>query len=240
LIERYNLRHTRHLISISRYVAKYFSRQLRPETQVYFVPNAIDDSFFNLPDTSNGQTILFAGRVILRKRVLDLVQAFAKIANQVPLAHLRLAGEYSSEPSYVKSVRDFIRGANLEDRVHLLGALPEESVLREFASCDVLVLPSAQETTPMVIAQVMAAGKPVIATPVGGVEEMVSDGKTGILVDVGDTDRVAATLLRLLGDPVLRARLGGSGRKFALEHYGVDTVAGHTFEVYRSVANASN
>lgn len=236
LIERYNLRHTRRLIAISRYVTDYFSSLLRPDVQVYYVPNAIDGNFFELANTSDGRTLLFAGRVIPRKRVLDLIRAFARIARQVPLAQLRIAGECSSEPSYVESVRRFIQKANLEDCVHLLGALSEETVLHEFAGCDVLALPSAQETAPMVIAQAMAAGKPVVATRVGGVAEMVSDGETGFLVEVGDIDGLADALLRLLRDPPLRARMGQSGRKFAVENYHANTVAKHTYDVYRKIA----
>jgi glycosyltransferase involved in cell wall biosynthesis len=229
------MHHTRHLIAISHYVTDYFASQLRPDVQVHYVPNAIDESFFNPVSSPDGHTILFAGRVTPLKRVLDLIQAFAKIA-QVPSAQLRIAGECSSERSYVESVRGFIQKANLEDQVHLLGALPEDAVLREFVGCDVLALPSAQENLSMVIAQAMAAGKPVVATPVGGIPEMVSDGETGFLVDVGDVDRLADALLRLLRDPSLRARMGQSGREFALENYGADTVARRTYNVYQKVA----
>jgi glycosyltransferase involved in cell wall biosynthesis len=233
LIERYNLRHTRHLIAISHYVTDYFSRLLHPDAQIYYIPNAIDGSFFNLKNCSgNGQTVLFAGRVIQRKRVLDLVKAFAQVAQRFPLAQLRIAGECHSEKDYVKLVRDFIRDARLTDNVHLLGALSEEEVLREFASCDLLALPSAQETTPMVIAQAMAAGKPVIATPVGGVAEMVRDGETGLLFKVNDIKGLADALLQLLKNPSLRTHMGKLGHKFAVEHYRADNVAKHTHNAY--------
>lgn len=235
VIERYAMRHTRHLIAISRYITDYFASWFKPDIQVYHIPNAIDSNFFDLTKTSGGQTVLFAGRVTPLKRVLDLVKAFAKIA-KVPSAQLRIAGECSSEGAYVESIRGFIQKANLEDRVHLLGALPEDAVLREFAGCDVLALPSAQENLSMVIAQAMAAGRPVVATPVGGIPEMVSDGETGFLVDVGDVDGLADALLRLLRDPSLRARMGQSGRKFALENYRADAVARRTYEVYQRIA----
>jgi glycosyltransferase involved in cell wall biosynthesis len=235
LIERYNLSHTRHLIAIGRYVTDYFASLLKPETKIYFVPNAIDESFFNLCNASSEQTILFAGRVIQRKRPLDLVQAFAKIADRVPAAQLRIAGEYRSEPTYGEEIHRFIQQAGLTDRIHLLGPLPEEAVLREFAGCAVLALPSAQETTPMVIAQAMAAGKPVIATSVGGVAEMVQHGKTGFLVNVGEIDGLADALLRLLDDSVLRQCMGQAGSKFAVENYRADSVARRTYEVYRQM-----
>jgi glycosyltransferase involved in cell wall biosynthesis len=154
----------------------------------------------------------------------------------MPLAQLRIAGECSSERAYVESIRAFIQAANLTDRVHLLGALPEAALLREFAGCDLLALPSVQETTPMVIAQAMAAGKPVVATPVGGVDEMVSNGETGFLINVGDIDGLTNALLRLLREPSLRARMGQAGQRFAVTNYRANTVAKRTYEVYQKVA----
>lgn len=236
VIERYNLKHTRHLIAISQYVVDYFSNRLRADIQVYHVPNAIDKRYFNLAPLSDGHTILFAGRVIPRKRVLDLVKAFTQIAPLFPLAQLRIAGEYKSEPQYTASVKDMISKAKLEDRIYLLGPLPEEAILHEFAACDVLVLPSAQETTPMVIAQAMAAGKPVVATAVGGVGEMVSHQKNGFLTQVGDINGLAESMLQLLQQPELRHCMGEAGRDWAMANYHVDTIAKRTQQVYQRVA----
>ncbi len=87
----------------------------------------------------------------------------------------------------------------------------------------------------MVIAQAMAAGKPVIATPVGGVTEMVRDGETGFLVPVGDVTRLADALERVLGDPRLRMRMGSQARQFAEENYRAANVARKTREVYSAV-----
>lgn len=239
MIERYNLRHTQYLIAISRYVTDYFAKLLRPDAQVYHIPNAIDGNFFELADASAGHTILYAGRVIQRKRPLDLVQAFAKIAQQDPTAQLRVAGECDSESDYAESLKHFVENAGLQDRVHFLGALNEEQVLEEFAGCDFLVLASAQETTPMVIAQAMAAGKPVVATPVGGVTEMIEQEKTGFLVEVGDIDSLAGSLHRLLKDSSLRMRMGQAAHNFAVKNYRADSVANRTYDVYRQMTAVS-
>lgn len=90
----------------------------------------------------------------------------------------------------------------------------------------------------MVIAQAMAAGKPVVATPVGGVPAMMRDGETGYLVGVGDIDGLAAVLLRLLRDPALRDEMGRAGREFAIENYRADLVARRTYNVYREIADS--
>ncbi|MBI5030573.1 MAG: glycosyltransferase family 4 protein [Chloroflexi bacterium] len=235
LIERYNLTHTRHLIAIGRYVVEYFRKTLRRDVQVYFIPNAIDERYFRLSEPRDGCTILYAGRVIPRKRLLDLIQAFALIAPQIPSAQLRVAGEVESEPGYARLVTQAISQAHLGDRVQMLGGLSEQAILHEFATCDVLALPSIQETTPMVIAQAMAAGKPVVATPVGGVTEMVQDGENGFLVPVGEPKKLAGALQAVLGDSHLRMRMGHAGRQYAIDNYLAASVAHKTHEVYTKI-----
>lgn len=237
-LERYNLKRTRYLIAISRYVTDYFAGILRPDAEVFHIPNAIDERFFELEDASDGRAILFAGRVVRRKRPFDLVRAFARIATRVPSARLRIAGECDSEPEHAGEIREFVRLKGLEDRVEFLGSLPEERVLEEFSRAALLALPSAQETTPMVIAQAMAASKPVVATPVGGVAEMVKDGESGLLVPAGDVEALAAAMLRILEDADLRARLGREGRRLAEENYRAERVARRTYEVYRRMTGA--
>lgn len=239
LIERYNLSHTRHLIAISQYVTQYFAPLLRRDISIYYIPNAIDDSFFRLPRATRGKTILYAGRVIRRKRALDLVRAFARVAHEMPGAQLLLAGEYHSEPNYVEQVRNLIRQEKLERCVHLLGGLSEQAILHEFAQCDVLALPSVQETTPMVIAQAMAAGKPVIATRVGGIPEMIQDGRTGFLVRVGAVEDLEKKLLCLLKDDCLQKEMGQAARLFAQENYHAEAVAQKTYRAYTNIGIAN-
>ena len=182
LIERSVMRRVKYLIAISHYVTDYFAPLLRPDIHLEYIPNGVDESFFKLGDHSAKPVILFAGRVIPRKRVLDLVQAFSQISRQFPQAELRIAGELTSEPTYVADVRRFILQAGLGERTHLLGELCQEDLLGEYRTCTLVVLPSSQETTPVVLAQAMAAKKPVVATPVGGVAEMLgSSGERGTL-----------------------------------------------------------
>lgn len=236
LTERYVIRHARHLIAISAYITSYFKEMMRPDIEIYCVPNAIDERYFNLEPSPDEQIILFAGRVIPRKRVTDLVRAFAQIISHVPSARLHIAGEISTEREYVGSIQRWVHESNLAEHVRFLGHLPEESVLREFAGCSLLVLPSAQETAPMVIAQAMAARKPVVATRVGGVAEMVGEqGERGFLVGVGDSDGLATAMLRLLKDADLRARMGQNGYAFAHDNFQSEAVARRTLEVYHYI-----
>jgi glycosyltransferase involved in cell wall biosynthesis len=233
VIERYIMSRSRYLIATGHYVTDYFKHLLRPDIKIHYIWNAVDESFFNLIDSGNGSTILFAGRVLPRKCVLELVQAFTQIAQQIPLVHLRIVGECNTEPAYVESVRSLIRRSNLENRIHLTGAMPDIS--NEFADCSFLVLPSIEETSPMVIAQAMAARKPVVATRVGAIAEMLGKEERGLLINVGDVNGLAQAMLKLIEDPALRVNLGQAGRRFAEENHRIEVVAQRTFEVYQGI-----
>ena len=235
LVERRNLQKAKHLIAINRYVTDYFSGVLNPGVWVHYIANAVKKDFFGLGTPSPGQTVLFAGRVIHRKRVLDLVRAFQRVIDELPAARLRIAGECESEAGYARRIQQFVESANLRDSIAMLGAVSERQILREFSNCDVLALPSAQETSPMVVAQAMAAGKPVIATPVGGVEEMVENGKTGLLVPVGDVVGLAGALRAVLEDPSRQLQMGEGARQVAEKKYRASVVARQTYKVYEEI-----
>ncbi len=225
----------RHLIAISHYVTDYFFPELPPRLKIYYIPNAVDLRFFNLDGGADEATVLYAGRVIPLKRVSDLVRAFALVVQRVPHASLRIAGETSSEPAYVNAVRKQISMAHLDSNVQLLGPLPEAKLLDEYQRCTVVALASAQENFPMVLAQAMASGKPVVATCAGGVPEMVGNNERGMLVNVGDIQGLAEAMTQLLQDQPLRAALGRNAQAYARENYHQDRVAGQTFEVYQKI-----
>ncbi len=87
----------------------------------------------------------------------------------------------------------------------------------------------------MVIAQAMAAGRPVIASQVGGVAEMVEHGKTGLLVPVGDVDALAGGLRTILKDASVQARMGTAARRAATRRHRAEAVAQATYRVYQEM-----
>ena len=98
--------------------------------------------------------------------------------------------------------------------VTFLGLMPHKEVQRLYQACDILVLPSiVQEGHPLVICEAMAAGKPVIASQVGGIPETVVNGKTGILVPPGDAEALASAIHRLVEDRNLREQMGHAARQ---------------------------
>lgn len=223
-LERYCIRRARYLVQPTPYPQEYFGREIAG--QIFDVGNAVADSLFALEPTPDPARVLFAGAVVPGKRVHDLVDALAR----VPGASLRIAGRMR-EPRYAAALAARIRDLGLEDRVELLGPLPVERMLAEYQRASLLVLPSAQETSPMVIAEAMAAGVPVVATRVGGVRHLVQDGRTGLLVEVGDVEGLAAGIDRLLADERTRSAFAAAARADA-DRFKATAVAARVRAVY--------
>jgi glycosyltransferase involved in cell wall biosynthesis len=172
--------------------------------------------------------------VISLKRLLDLVEAMPLILAVVPDARLRVAGS-ELDTAYARRVRGRVHELSLEARVAFLGALSPDEMVGQYRRASMLVLPSGQETSPMVIGEAMAAGLPVVATRVGGVPYLVDDGVTGHVVEAGDVVSLAARIADLLGDPDKRAAFGAAGRAKADRSFRRTAVAARVAAVYEEL-----
>ncbi len=130
-----------------------------------------------------------------------------------------------------------IRGQGLSDTVTMTGY--REDVPEILAASDALVLPSDRfEGVPQAILQALAMGRPVVASPIGGIPEVVHAEETGLLCPTGDAAAYAGALLRLAGDPTLGERLGKAGRDLVLARYTVATMCEKTEAFYHGLAAA--
>ena len=156
----------------------------------------------------------FVGRIEPRKGPLDLVRAAPLIRARMPDVRIVLVGDdpYDSDPAYSRQVRG---AAGVE---HIAWVPDGAAVMRHL---DVLVAPSRQEPFGTVLAEAMAAGTPVVATRVGGLDEVVADGVTGRLVTPGDPAELAAAVLEVLA---ARGRMGAAARAHA-QQFGADAYA---------------
>lgn len=224
-----------HLVAISPYVMSEYKDWTRAHW--YRIDNPLPDEFFAIERREAPGRILFVGSITEVKNVLMLLQAVTVLRQEqsnIPLS-VHLAGRTTS-PGYERMLRDYIHKYNLEPIVTFLGMLDRQSLLREYAECSVLVLPSLQENAPMAIIEAMAVGKPVVATRVGGIPDLVDDKETGFLVDSGDFISMAQRLAMLLSDATLRYRMGDRGRQKALARFRVSEVASKYRELYYLVA----
>lgn len=157
--------------------------------------------------------LLFVGRLVDKKGVDHAVRALASL----PGATLRVVGDGPQRTG----LEALARRLEVSDRVDFLGTCPHQAVLEELTRAQAIVIPSRvasdgdRDGTPVVLAEAMAAGVPVIASDLGGLGEQVQHGMTGLLVRPDDPVALTATLRRSLDDPVRLEALGRRARDHA-------------------------
>lgn len=227
------LQHVQQLVAISPYVCQEYSH-IEASAWVR-INNPVPRDFFKLLDRTEPLRVLYAGSITEVKDILTLLRAIERVWRVHPEVTLRVAGRVTSE-NYARRVRAYVAEHGLQDTVHFLGLLDRQAMMDEYARCALVALPSLRENAPMAIIEGMAAGKPVVATRVGGIPNLVSEGETGFMVPAGDDMAMAQSLGRLLGDTQLRKRMGQRAREVARERYSVDRVAQAYYDLYRRIA----
>jgi glycosyltransferase involved in cell wall biosynthesis len=231
--DRWVIRRVSDIIAISPYIVEEYCRRTR--ARFHRVDNPVGEEYFELEGQEVPGRILFAGTISERKDPLTLLAALALVRERVPEAHLHLAGR-AIDPVYPRRVEEFVREQGLEAYARFLGLLDVPAMLREYDECALLALPSRQETAPVVLLEAMAAGKPVVATDVGGVRDLVEDGASGFIVPAGDVPAMAGRITQLLQDEELRRRMGQRGREIARARFRRDVVADQYYAIYQEVA----
>jgi glycosyltransferase involved in cell wall biosynthesis len=177
--------------------------------------------------------LLFVGRLASNKGLLTLIDAFASFSRRHAEARLVLVGE---DGGMAGAVRERARAAGVGDRVRLLGHLASDARLAGlYRGARLTVLPSAYEAFGLVLLESMAEGTPVVATSVGGIPEVVEDGRSGLLVPPGDAPALEAAIERLWTDRELAERMGRYGRTEVVPRYRWELVAERLDAVYREV-----
>jgi glycosyltransferase involved in cell wall biosynthesis len=160
--------------------------------------------------------LLSVGRLVYQKGHEFLIDAMPSILQRYPTAKAVICGDGNR----LQSLTAQIRQLGLADSVLLLGNRPD--IQRYLNSADIFVLPSRWEGLPVALLEAMGMGLPVVATRVEGVEEVIQDGKQGLLVPPEDSAALAAASLELMGAPETRSQMGTAARRRVEEHYTVD------------------
>jgi glycosyltransferase involved in cell wall biosynthesis len=225
------------LISISPFINDVFKAEI--SGKVALIDNPVDGAFFDVtPDPVSGQ-ILYVGRLIPRKDILTLLKSFAIVRKRSPHCRLRFAGEGISglEPTgYPLELQQFIAAEGLSDAVTFLGQLDDKRLIDEYSKASVMVVSSVLETAPMVILQAMAASVPVVSTDAGGVRHLIENGKSGAVVPIGDAERLAEELHRVIDDAELASSMALRSREIAESRFRASNIAIQTRDIYYEAA----
>jgi glycosyltransferase involved in cell wall biosynthesis len=216
------------LIAPSRYMIRRLS-QSYPYVKSTLVQHGIDTRRFRLTRLPEQPVVLFIGRLVLAKGIFPLIRAAARLFKEghQDLKFL-LVGGGSPRRLLYEIDRLKIPRTNIE----IVGPVPYNVLHRYIATASIFVLPSFGENFPLSLLEAMSSGRPVIATKTGGITEMVSNGREGFLIRMGDEKQIYEAILELLSKPSKAVRMGRRGRSKVLRYFPAERMAKLTLKVY--------
>jgi glycosyltransferase involved in cell wall biosynthesis len=215
------------IIAVSEKTKEDFLRQHQiSKNKMTVIHNGVDCEKFN-PKISgesvrttysldDSPLILTIGGNILIKGTIFAFFALSQIVKVLPKVKLIVVG---IDKKNRERLRPILTNLGIMNNVILVGRIPNYEMPLYYSSSDLVLLPSLSENFPVVALEAMSSGKPVIASRVGGIPELVSNNENGILVSPSNVEQLVEALLRLLENQSLRNRLGNMGRKLVEEKY---------------------
>lgn len=227
---------------ISRYLAQYVYSQ-NPRLPVKIIPNGVAADQWGqagqetaalrqtLGLKGSDRVVLTASRLVEKNGLADLLAAFALLCSNLPDAKLIIIGSGPLAPVLKRQSAQL----QLSNDVKWLGTVEHQHLPAYFQLADVFVRPSLSEGLGTAFLEAMAAGLPIIGTPVGGIPDFLQDGETGLFCRVNDPADLAEKISRLLADPELRRRLQGNGQRLVRERYDWEQIASQFGQLYSRV-----
>lgn len=211
------------------------------EMKVARIPNGVNiELFYPYPDKekeelrksnklANKKVLVYSGWLVEGKGLDTLLEAFKLVASENREAYLLLLGK----GPLGDRLKDKAGSLGISDNVCFKGNVA--NVHEYLNSADIFVFPSFREGMPNSLLEAMACGLPVIASGIGGIVDIVEDGKSGILFEPGDVSGLAAGIIKLLNDDRLRQGLGVEARKRIVERFSIDRVADEYIKLYEEL-----
>jgi glycosyltransferase involved in cell wall biosynthesis len=207
--------------------------------------NGIDTSIFKRKTTNYRQkldigndaiVITFVGRLIYAKGAQDLISAFPRIKDTAPKVKLLIVGDGPHRAESEKLARQ----TDCSSSILFSGQKNQAELIEILSATDIFVNPSYSEGLGISVLEAASIGLPIIATDVGGTREIITTGKTGILVKAGDVGQLAEELCRLLANAELREKLGKNARILAERKFNWDKITGEYIKLYTSLVEKDN
>lgn len=232
--ETYLIKNSKHIITPSLHVKSKYSKITN--AKFHIVPNPVEDKLFSL-NRAKKYDVIYAGKIYSIKRLKNLVTAIAFLHNSGLSLKVIVAGAIADK-SYMADVQQLINHHAIQSLFTFTGSLNRENLIEAMACSKTLIVPSVQETAPMVISEAMAVGLPVIGTAVGGIPDMIQDKITGYVIPPDNVEMLANKIRELLQNKELRETMGRAARQQAKKNYGSAMVASQNMAAFEEVLNS--
>ena len=219
------------VVCITRYTQQAVSGLAR---HTWLVPNAVDSSFFDVRATAQVTSlpsILCIGQVCVRKNQNALIRALDPLAGEHKFKLLFLGGASEHDPYGA----EFLGLVKARSWCSHQGVVEREAIKEHLRQATLLALPSLEDNCPMVVLEAMAAGLPVVAAKVGGLPDLIEDGKTGLFCDPLSESSLRGGVEKLLADASAAAQLARQARQSALDRFHPRLIARRHLEIYHEV-----
>ena len=210
------------IVANSRFSADHIRSQLREQRPIHTIYNGVDLEAFSFH--RNGQSeplILSVGRLVEKKGFSDLIAACHMLKQRGINFTCELVGTGRLSDALKQQIAD----SGLQDRIRMIGPLPQETLREHYGRAMIFALPCIaasdgdRDILPNVLKEAMATGVPVVTTRLDGIEELIEDGVSGLLIEPGNVAALADRLELLLADAQLRQRLAGRAREVIEERF---------------------
>jgi N-acetyl-alpha-D-glucosaminyl L-malate synthase BshA len=237
-INNFVLRHASQVISLTKDMWEKIKNDYNIDSIV--IPNGIDTSKYKLNrkkirqnfGLKNEKIILYIGTLKPVKGVKYLIAAFKKISEEFPNTKLFIVGDGSERPKLEKLSKKL----RLEDKVIFFGKKSNDEIPNFAIASDILVLPSLSESFGVTLLEAMAAGLPIVASKVGGVPEIIKEGRNGFLVKPKNPAAIADRLKVLLENPDIRKKISRNNLK-DVKKYSWNKIAKEIEKIYEKITS---
>jgi glycosyltransferase involved in cell wall biosynthesis len=234
-----NLRGVSTVIALSEGWRRFLLESVSDRLNVVVVPNTIETDFarwaerVERPAGRSGVMVLYLGRLWSRKGVVDSLRAAPRVRERAPGTRFVFAGE----PTNVADREEIERACAAAggEGIEFPGAVSGDAKRRLFAEADIFLLPSFVENQPIAVLEAMAAGLPLVVTPVGSMPEFLEEGRNALFVQPGDPEEIASKLTELAARPELRRSMGEANRAKFRDEFGPERMVARLETIYRSL-----
>ena len=230
-LEKNMLNRAKYLIAVSPYVKRTIAPMTAGDISVIY--NSLDEIFFSINKNEVPNRILFVGGIEERKGLHVLIDAIAAIKQTIPAIKLHIVGGIR-KASYYNDLLDQIVNLGLQDSIVFKNHLSNSELMQEYSEAALFVLPSKEESLGVVLLEAMATGTPIVASNIGGIPDIIEDGQNGYLVNYGDSQAMASSIIKLLSDDKLRGEMGAKGKEMA-KNYVPHKIAMEHLSLYKRV-----
>jgi glycosyltransferase involved in cell wall biosynthesis len=243
------LRDSAKVIALSTTEGKQYEAFGVPEDKIEIIPNGINLSeYFVLPPQGvfkkkfnigkEKRIILHLGRIHKIKGIDFLIRSYAQLVRSKTYSNviLVIAGP---DDGYLRDVENMTSSLGLQDKVLFTGPLYGKDKLEAYVDADVFVLPSRYEAFPNVVLELYACSRPVIASRIDFLRELITHGKTGFLFEKGNIRELTHYLQSILDNPNEGKRMGSEGRKLVEKQFSMERVMNKLEDLYEGVAGRS-